>query len=93
MNELKQNNFSRAGSYWSVDEENQLLEECRIDLPINEISILHQRSVSSIKSRISLLSKNFLWMKMLYLKKFKNGYFIKSIKSIKTNIIDITHQH
>ena len=48
----QQNLPSSAGKPWSEEEGKRLLEAYDADIPINEISILHDRTVGAIKSRL-----------------------------------------
>lgn len=48
----QQNLPDRAGKPWSEEEDKRLLETYDADTPMNDISILHGRTVGAIKSRL-----------------------------------------
>jgi hypothetical protein len=56
----KDPNTNRIGEKWSQEEENQLLEEIRINLSIPDISKIHYRTESAIKSRLRVIAVNHI---------------------------------
>jgi arsenate reductase-like glutaredoxin family protein len=51
-NNQKMQTLTRIGQPWSVDEEKQLLDELDKNIPFDEISLLHGRTVKGITCKI-----------------------------------------
>ena len=52
--------MSKAGSKWTTEEENQLLDEIKTGKSFNELALLHNRNVGGIVSRLKTIAASMV---------------------------------
>ncbi len=51
---IKKSQYKNNGKRWSDEEDTQLLQELNENMTFEQLSNIHQRSISAIKARISI---------------------------------------